>query len=651
MKHKAIAILVAILGVAILAGCATKPAPVPEPTPAPQPQPEPAPQPEPTPQPQPEPIPQPEPQPIPPPPPPPPPPPVRETSAFQAQDRGFSPSSVSRVKGMKLSLLIGNKDLVKTWQVDIVGDTGTIRRFAGTSAQVPTELTWDGRKDNGEAATEGWYSAALDVDYGEVLEAVKLSSKRFFLSITIPEPALRADPARFEPSPEGVKAPVVFYMTAKESLSRIESWSIVIVGPDGLGFRTFNGVWPVESVTWDGKSGIGLFVEVGEHYTAVLGVQDEFGNSASTRISVEVSSLPFPSEKSAVQPWTAGFSPNGDKVMDTIEFKLVFGNREAVQGWKVELGLRDQASVKTFTGSAPTLPDTISWDGKDDKGALAPEGRYTPTLSLDYGKSFVPASVSGPSFMLDVTPPKVSLEAGPSPFSPDGDGINDLLDLKLDASSDLARITDWTIEVLEPEGQLFASLQGSWPAMGGPIQTAWDGSSGSGQSLESADSYPIVAKVRDQFGNTGEARSEILTDIFVIKIGDRYKINVTGVVFKGYTDDYLDVLPERAAQNIKTLDLLATRLERFPEYKILLVGHAVMIYWDDPDRGRIEQEEVLIPLSKARAVAIAKALAERGIDPARMSTAGLGATDQIVPDGDELNRWKNRRVEFYLERK
>ena len=44
------------------------------------------------------------------------------------------------------------------------------------------------------------------------------------------------------------------------------------------------------------------------------------------------------------------------------------------------------------------------------------------------------------------------------------------------------------------------------------------------------------------------------------------------------------------------------------------------------------------------------ALIERGIDGGRMTTTGLGGAEPLVPHGDERNRWKNRRVEFWLQR-
>ncbi|GEM_PF-3895418 len=52
---------------------------------------------------------------------------------------------------------------------------------------------------------------------------------------------------------------------------------------------------------------------------------------------------------------------------------------------------------------------------------------------------------------------------------------------------------------------------------------------------------------------------------------------------------------------------------------------------------------------KARSKAIKAALVMYNIPAAAMETAGLGAEDPIVPDSDVKHRWKNRRVEIYLE--
>ena len=211
-------------------------------------------------------------------------------------------------------------------------------------------------------------------------------------------------------------------------------------------------------------------------------------------------------------------------------------------------------------------------------------------------------------------------------------------------ASDLARLSGWSMTIYDPGNNPFASWKGSWPAS--PL--TWEGRGKDGDLVESASEYSIVLKLRDEFGNIGIVNKTLSTDIMAIKVGDGYRIRVSSIVFKPYTADYTDVPADRAAHNLATLDLLAFRLEKFPEYTIRLEGHAVMVNWDDKAKGDAEQEKVLVPLSEARAEAIKAALIERGVAAERLTTVGEGANDPIVPDSDFLNRWKNRRVDFYI---
>ena len=64
----------------------------------------------------------------------------------------------------------------------------------------------------------------------------------------------------------------------------------------------------------------------------------------------------------------------------------------------------------------------------------------------------------------------------------------------------------------------------------------------------------------------------------------------------------------------------------------------------------MEQKDILIPLSKARAEAVETALADRGLDKSRFTTEGVGASDQLVPDSNYQERWQNRRVALFLEK-
>ena len=58
----------------------------------------------------------------------------------------------------------------------------------------------------------------------------------------------------------------------------------------------------------------------------------------------------------------------------------------------------------------------------------------------------------------------------------------------------------------------------------------------------------------------------------------------------------------------------------------------------------------LIPLSAKRAEFVKDYLVKKGINASRLSTVGKGGTELVVDYKDKDNNWKNRRVEFILEK-
>lgn len=107
---------------------------------------------------------------------------------------------------------------------------------------------------------------------------------------------------------------------------------------------------------------------------------------------------------------------------------------------------------------------------------------------------------------------------------------------------------------------------------------------------------------------------------------------------------------ERSDANRKHIERLARRLDRYPGYHITVEGHTSKVHWDDPVKGEEEQREVLIPLSQARAEAVMGALIELGIERSRLTAVGKGGLEPLVPFSEREEQWRNRRVEFLLER-
>jgi hypothetical protein len=329
--------------------------------------------------------------------------------------------------------------------------------------------------------------------------------------------------------------------------------------------------------------------------------------------------------------------------MSSMELALSYGQPQAVMSWRVDILEADQV-VKSYMGDSSTLPPFVSWDGKKQDGTLSDEGSYTATLAVDYGTMFKAATVKSAPFVLDLSAPMGQLTLSQPLFSPIES--NPTLTITVDARSKVAKMESWSLKIYDPAGNLFKGFEGTWPNN----KAVWDGKSISGLMVESAENYTVTATVRDEFGNSADLNSIIPIDILVEKTPTGYRILSSRIFFKAFTADYTDVPANLASQNVQRLEQLAAKLKKFPDYKIKLVGHAVMINWNNKAKGEVEQKNILIPLSKARAAAIRQAMIDRGFDPAMITSEGVGASDQLVPDRNLTDRWRNRRVAFFLEK-
>jgi outer membrane protein OmpA-like peptidoglycan-associated protein len=479
------------------------------------------------------------------------------------------------------------------------------------------------------------------------------------LDITPPAGSIAVDPAQFTPTDAGVAGPLTLTINASTALERMDSWSLDVLDPAGALVKSWSGRWPDTSATWDGSSMGGGFVIPSTTYQAVATVRDEYGNASQLKAAIAVAALPGKAAAVAAQPvappppppspgrpsiaaTSLGMSPNGDTVADTIGFQLSYGQPSSVVSWKVTIAAQGAQPLKTYSGDGSSLPTGIAWDGKTDNGAISPEGIYTATLAVDYGKAFAADTAASQPFILDLTPPRGSIALSSALFSPIESSST--ISLTVTARSPFAKIDSWTMDIYDPAGNVFRTFTSKWPA----DTAVWDGKGENGEMVQSAEDYPVVAKIRDQFGSIGTVKATVPIDILIEKTATGYRILASRIFFKAFTADYKDVTPDLTRQNGERLDALAAKLKKFPNYRIKLVGHAVMIHWDNKSLGDIEQKDVLIPLSEARAVAVMKALVDRGLDSSMFTTEGVGASDQLVPDSDYKNHWQNRRVALYL---
>ena len=132
--------------------------------------------------------------------------------------------------------------------------------------------------------------------------------------------------------------------------------------------------------------------------------------------------LPDVPERSAIKAAAAGFSPVGDEATRTIDLALTYGNKDAVVSWTVKIAT-GSVVLKELSGAAPDLPDTVSWDGKNELGQVCPEGEYYALLSVGYGATYNPSPIAWDKFLLVASRPQVELSALPPTLVPSGKGM------------------------------------------------------------------------------------------------------------------------------------------------------------------------------------------------------------------------------------
>jgi hypothetical protein len=239
----------------------------------------------------------------------------------------------------------------------------------------------------------------------------------------------------------------------------------------------------------------------------------------------------------------------------------------------------------------------------------------------------------------------LSVRLAPEYFSPDGDGVDDVLTVSLSAVDESA-ITRWKIEIHEPQPPYL--LFSEWGGNGNPpANLKWDGRSNKGELVQSASDYPYTFTATDFEGNSSQIEGVIGVDVLVIRVGDTLRVQVPSIVFGSNSGGFEGLNPEVVAANDYILRRIGQVLNKFGTYKVTVEGHANPLATTVAAKEKEEKTE-LQPLSQLRAKAVLDYLVRLGVKQDRLSAVGMGGTRPVVPFADKDNWWKNRRVEFIL---
>lgn len=525
---------------------------------------------------------------------------------------------------------------------------------------VPESFTWNGKSN--AAGSEGIVCA--DGTYKVLLETVAVSgtggnAESSLFTIDTKAPAVTISSPYTVFSPDNVSSRQTVDFTADSSVE--SKWTGTILNAKGKAVRNYN--WTntkIPSFKWDGTDDNGNKVENGI-YTLKVASKDAAGNTGSAEITnIKLDARPVSAYLTAEYD---GISPNNDGVLETQKFTVHTTVPDGISAWTFDIiDEKTGKSVRHFSDAEQAnLPAEITWSGEspNEKNELVVlSGTFKGKLHIEYEKGNTADAVSS-TFVCTPFAPKLSVRTAPEYFSPDNDGNDDELFIRLDCQT-LANEKTWSFTIKDPEGNQFWKTSGK----GKPTQKMiWDGRGNDGDTVLSATDYSYEFTVTDDLGMTSSVSGVIKIDVLVIIDGDKLKIQVPSITFRGDAADFClngeidsngkkvtnGITKEQKESNEKVIKRIAEILKKFDDYHITVEGNSNPVtnlaaeatedgYW-----GR-----ALIPLSQERAEYVVSRLIKYGVPKSKLSAKGNGAQNIIADPKDDANKWKNRRVDFIL---
>ena len=576
-------------------------------------------------------------------------------------DTAFSPNGDKIKETITFTPVLKDADGIANYKLEIKDSKNNIMRTFTEAGNLPARFEWNGKNSSGIICSDGTYFATLTVNSISGSSAT-VTTPGFELDTVAPSLAATAPWVDFSPDGDGNQdtVPVSISNCSSEDL-----WKAEVKNASGKVVKTYTWKGKIRSngkdmFEWDGSDESGNKAANGS-YSMEISSTDKAGNAFKSTISGI--SLDSRDTKVYVTAEYEGISPNGDGQFDKQVFKISTSVPEGILSWNFDIRSENGTSVRGWSNKdSANLPATITWDGLDSTGSVC-EGTFTGTLNVVYKKGNKVSTVSSP-FICTAVPPQLSVKTAPKYFSPDNDGTDDDLFIKLSGSSK-AMIKNWSFVIKDPLGKSFWTTSGKSSIT---ERIIWDGLSnvqknkkGRAERVQSATDYPYEFTVTDTLGMTSTVNGKISVDVLVIRDGDVLKMAVPSIIFRSDNADFKTVNEvgkggldlDKAKNNEVVLKRIAEILNKFKDYKVTIVGHANRLTDNEAEETTDNPKlwgPALQPLSEKRAQFVKDYLVKQGVSASRLSAEGRGGSELVVDFKDKDNNWKNRRVEFILEK-
>ena len=561
----------------------------------------------------------------------------------------FSPNGDDIQDTVNFNVVAKASSGISSYELKVLDSRQNLIKTFNGKGSIPSSINWDGKNDKDILVQDGKYFAKLKTVANSGTEA-EASSGVFEIDTVYPEISISAPYLDF--SPDGVSKKQSLPVNVEKSTTEALWQAEIINSKSKKTVRLLT--WKnsdVKSFAWDGTDDSGNKAENGL-YTIKISSKDNAGNACE--VVVDKINLDTRAATGYVTNQLPGISPNGDGKLDVQRFDINLSLQEGISDWSFSLVDSASKTVKIFSkekDNSVNVPKAINWAGDTDDGSIA-DGFFTGVLHVEYAKGNT-VDVTSSSFVCTANVPALKVQTRPSYFSPDNDGSDDDLFILLGCKT-IANLKNWSFTIYDRNKTQF------WKTSGKSTITEkiiWDGRGNNGDLVESGEDYSYEFKVTDDLGMTGVYNGVIQVDVLVVRDGSKLKMQVPSIIFRADNADFgvqvLDVkgnvvkagiTQEQSKNNDRVLKRISDILKKFNDYNVTIVGHANIV------SGTQEEIKELKDLSEARAKYVKSVLVKNGISSNRLSVEGHGGDEPVASTTDKTVNWKNRRVEFILEK-
>ncbi|MBI4055726.1 MAG: OmpA family protein [Elusimicrobia bacterium] len=290
----------------------------------------------------------------------------------------FSPNADGFKDETGFQIRVRSFNPIQEWELQIQDPEKLPLRNFHANGEPPKKIIWRGEDDSKRPLPDRVYEYSLTV---KDAAGNRSQSQKQTIQIDTSPPLLFLSiaPENFSPNKDGKVDSTVFTLGYRDA-SPGASWEVVLHDEGKKQVRRWEGQGePPASIRWEGLSDKKDPVADGL-YTLRFWAQDVVGNRTLAPDQIVKLDITPPETKLSANPEL--FSPKGEGSLGYTHLGLWYRDASDISHWKVEIQNAKRELVRTLEGGGKP-PDSLRWDGKDEKSNILPDGKYLLTLHAE----------------------------------------------------------------------------------------------------------------------------------------------------------------------------------------------------------------------------------------------------------------------------